>query len=150
VKKFLCSLSLGLTVALAWSRTAMAACTISTTPVSFGTYNVFSSTPLDSTGSVIFNCDNRANITITLNKGGATTFNPRRMLKGSEALNYNLYLDATRTSIWGDGTGGTQVYSNPSAPRNQNVPLTVYGRIPAGQDVTAGSYTNTITATINF
>jgi len=150
VKKFLCSLSLGLAVALAWSCTAMAACTISTTPVSFGTYNVFSSTPLDSTGSVIFNCDNRANITITLNKGGATTFNPRRMLKGSEALNYNLYLNAARTSIWGDGTGGTQVYSDPRTPRNQNVTLTVYGRIPAGQDVTAGSYANTITATINF
>ena len=150
MKKFLCSLSLGLAVAVAWSRTAMAACTISTTPVSFGTYNVFSSTPLDSTGSVTFNCDNRANITITLNNGGATTFNPRRMLKGSEALNYNLYRDAARTSIWGDGTGGTQVYSDPRTPRNQNVTLTVYGRIPAGQDVSVGTYTNTVTATINF
>ncbi len=150
MKKFLCSLSLGLAVAVAWSRTAMATCTISTTPVSFGTYNVFFSTPLDSTGSVTFNCDNRANITITLNNGGATTFNPRRMLKGSEALNYNLYRDATRTSIWGDGTGGTQVYSDPRTPRNQNVTLTVYGRIPAGQDVSVGTYTNTVTATINF
>lgn len=150
MKKFLCSLSLGLAVAVAWSHTAMAACTISTTPVSFGTYNVFSSTPLDSTGSVTFNCDNRANITITLNNGGATTFNPRRMLKGSEALDYNLYRDAARTSIWGDGTGGTQVYSDPRTPRNQNVPLTVYGRIPAGQDVSVGTYTNTVTATINF
>ena len=150
MKKFLCSLSLGLAVALAWSRTAMAACTISTTPVSFGTYNVFSSTPLDSTGSVTFNCDNRANITITLNNGGATTFNPRRMLKGSEALNYNLYRDAAGTSIWGDGTGGTQVYSDPRTPRNQNVTLTIYGRIPAGQDVSVGTYRNTVTATINF
>ena len=150
MKKFLCSLSLGLAVALAWSRTAMAVCTISTTPVSFGTYNVFSSTPLDSTGSVTFNCDNRANITITLNKGGATTFNPRRMLKGSEALNYNLYRDAAGTSIWGDGTGGTQVYSDPRTPRNQNVTLTIYGRIPAGQDVSVGTYRNTVTATINF
>ncbi|HJX10467.1 MAG TPA: spore coat U domain-containing protein [Candidatus Binatia bacterium] len=135
---------------MAWSRTAMAACTISTTPVSFGTYNVFSSTPLDSTGSVTFNCDNRANITITLNKGGATTFNPRRMLKGSEALNYNLYRDAAGTSIWGDGTGGTQVYSDPRTPRNQNVTVTVFGRIPATQDVSVGTYTNTVTATINF
>jgi len=150
VNKYLCSLFLGLAVALAWPRTAMAACTISATPVSFGTYNVFSSTPLDSTGSVIFNCDNRANITITLNNGGATTFNPRRMLNGSEPLNYNLYRDAARTAIWGDGTGGTQVYSDPRTPRNQNVTLTVYGRIPAGQDVSVGTYTNTVTATINF
>ena len=72
------------------------------------------------------------------------------MLNGSEPLNYNLYRDAARTAIWGDGTGGTQVYSDPRTPRNQNVTLTVYGRIPAGQDVSVGTYTNTVTATINF
>ena len=150
MKKFLCSLSLGLAVALAWSRTAMAVCTISTTPVSYGSYNVFSATPLDSTGTVTYRCGNEKNITITLNKGGAATFDPRQMLNGSEALNYNLYQDAARTTIWGDGTGGTQVYSDANPPNNQNVTVNIFGRIPAGQDVTAGSYTNTITATINF
>ena len=72
------------------------------------------------------------------------------MLKSSEALTYNLYLDASRTTIWGDGTGGTQAYSDPSAKKNQSVTVTIYGRIPAGQDVSAVSYSNTITATINF
>ncbi|HBA40317.1 MAG TPA: hypothetical protein DCZ05_11400 [Deltaproteobacteria bacterium] len=33
---------------------------------------------------------------------------------------------------------------------NKNVTLTIYGRIPASQDVSAGSYTNAVTATINF
>lgn len=125
-------------------------CTINTTSVSFGNYNVFSGLPLDSTGSVIYNCNRRAAITITLDRGGAPSFNPRRMLKVGEALNYNLYLDAARTTIWGDGTGGTQVYSDPRTPRNRNVAVTIYGRIPAGQDVTAGSYANSVTATINF
>ena len=128
----------------------MAACTISTTPVSFGSYNVFSATPLDTTGTVTYRCGTERNIRITLNRGGAATFNPRRMLKGSEALNYNLYRDAARTTIWGDGTGGTQVYSDANPPNNQNVTVNIFGRIPAGQDVTAGSYANTITATINF
>ena len=150
MKKFLCSLSLGLAVALAWSLPAMAVCTISTTPVSYGSYNVFSAAPLDSTGTVTYRCGNERNITITLNEGGAATFNPRRMLKGSEALNYNLYRDAARTTLWGDGTSGTQVYSDANPPNNQNVTVNIFGRIPAGQDVTAGSYTNTITATINF
>ncbi len=68
----------------------------------------------------------------------------------AEGLNYNLYLDAARTTIWGDGTGGTQVYSNANPPNNTNVTVTIYGRIPASQDVSAGSYTNTVTATINF
>ncbi len=125
-------------------------CTISTTAVSFGTYNVFATSPLDSTGSVTYNCGGKASITVSLSNGGAATYNPRRMLKGGEALDYNLYLDASRTTIWGDGTGGTQIYSNPIVPNNTNITVTIYGRIPAGQDVSAGSYSNIITATVNF
>lgn len=149
-KKYLLALALALSGIVGMAFPVMAACTISTTAVSFGAYNVFSGSALDSTGSVIFNCDRRSNITIALDQGGAPSFNPRRMLKSGEALNYNLYLDAARTTIWGDGTGGTQVYANANTPRNQNVTVTIYGRIPAGQDVTAGSYANTVTATVNF
>jgi spore coat protein U-like protein len=129
---------------------ALAACTISTTGVSFGTYNVFATSPLDSTGSVTYRCTGNASLTVTLDKGGAATFNPRRMSSGSQALGYNLYLDASRTTPWGDGTGGSQLYSNPSVPNNQNVTVTIYGRVAPGQDVSAGTYSNTITATINF
>ena len=82
--------------------------------------------------------------------GGAPTFNPRRMLKGAEALTYNLYRDAARTTIWGDGTGGTQIYSVIVTPPARPVDVPIYGRIPSGQDVTAGTYSNTITATIQF
>jgi spore coat protein U domain-containing protein, fimbrial subunit CupE1/2/3/6 len=129
---------------------AMAECTISTSAVSFGTYNVFDTSSLDTTGSVTFNCTDNANITIKLDKGGAATFNPRRLLNGSVQLNYNLYTDAARTTIWGDGSGGTSFYSNPSTPQNQNVTVTVYGRIPARQDVSAGSYANAVVATVNW
>ena len=129
---------------------AIGACSISTSGVAFGTYNVFAASPLDSTGSVTYRCTSTLNINITLNNGGAGTFNLRRMLNGAQALNYNLYLDASRTTIWGDGTGGTQRYTNTNAPNNQNVTVTIYGRIPASQDVSAGAYSNSITATINF
>ena len=131
---------------------AQAACTISTSPLSFGSYNVFSPTPLDSTGSVTYRCGNSDHdITISLDRGGAPTFNPRRMLKGTEPLTFNLYLDAARTTIWGDGTGGTQTFfeHNPQG-NNKDITITIYGRVPAGQDVSAGTYTNTVTATINF
>jgi spore coat protein U-like protein len=144
-----CGLALGSLFVIALPALG-ASCTISTTGASFGAYDVFATSPLDSTGSVTYRCAGSASITVTLDKGGAATYNPRRMLKGSEALNYNLYLDASRTTIWGDGTGGTQNYSNPSVPNNTNITVTIYGRIPAGQDVSAGSYSNTITATINF
>jgi spore coat protein U-like protein len=131
---------------------AEAACTISTTAVAFGTYNVFSASPDDATGRVTFRCTapRPPLVTIQLDKGGAPSFNPRQMRQGSEILNYNLYLDSTRTTIWGDGTGGSQTFTQSNPQANRNINVTVYGRIPAGQDVRAGAYSATVTATISF
>jgi len=137
---------------LTWTGGAEAVCTITTTAVSFGTYNVFSASTDDATGQIRFRCTGTPtpSVTIQLDKGGAPSFTPRQMQMGSEVLNYNLYLDSTRTTIWGDGTGGSQAYVQANPPNGSNVNVTVYGRIPAGQDVSAGTYTNTVTATIFF
>ena len=138
--------------ALSAAATAEAACTISTTAVNFGTYNVFSASPDDATGQVTYRCTapRPPLVTIQLDKGGAPTFDPRQMRMGSEVLNYNLYRDSTRSTIWGDGTGGTQTYTRTNPPLNQNINVNVFGRIPAAQDVSAGSYSDTVTATIFF
>jgi spore coat protein U-like protein len=63
-------------------------------------------------------------ISIALNRGGSATFTPRRMIKGADTLNYNLYLDASGS--------------------------TIFGTMPARQNAKVGSYTDAITATINF
>ena len=150
-------LARGAFVVVAWllSSTSVFAqapsCTISVTSVAFGNYNVFTTTPDDSTGTITYRCNSSAaNIWISLSDGSSTTFNPRTLRKGSEVLNYNLYTNAARTTIWGNGTGGTSVYSRGNPPNNQNVNVTVYGRIPAQQDVSAGNYTDTVSAVINF
>ena len=130
---------------------AAPSCTISSTSVNFGSYNVFTGSATDSTGSVTINCNGSAhNIIVTLSQGASSTFNPRTMQKGGETLTYNLYRDAARTTIWGDGTGGTSTYTNANPPNNGDVNLTVYGRVPAGQDVSAGTYSDTVAAVINF
>ena len=83
---------------------AQASCTISTTSVNFGNYNVFGGSDTDSTGTITINCNNMAhNISVTLGKGASSSYNPRTMKKGAESLNYNLFRDAARTSVWGDG-----------------------------------------------
>jgi len=126
-------------------------CTISVTSVAFGSYNVFTATATDSTGSVTYRCNSTAaNISVALSRGSSSTFSPRTMRKGAEILQYNLYRNAARTNIWGDGTGGTSIYTRANPPNNRNVVLRIYGRVPAAQDVSAGSYTDTISATINF
>ncbi len=131
---------------------AEAACTITTTAVSFGSYNVFAGSADDGTGQITYRCTGPPTplVTIQLDKGGSTSFSPRQMRRGSETLNYNLYLDSTRSTIWGDGTGGTQTYSRSNPPNGQNINVSVFGRVPAGQDVSAGTYSATVTATIFF
>jgi spore coat protein U-like protein len=126
-------------------------CTISVTSVAFGSYNVFTLTTADSTGTIDYSCNNNAhNISISLSRGSSSSFSPRTLRKGSETLDYNLYLNAARTNIWGDGTGGTSVYSRGNPPNNSTVSLTIYASIPAQQDVSAGNYSDTVSAVINF
>lgn len=127
-----------------------AACSISTTGVSFGPYNVFDTAPADSTGSVRYQCTGSVGIlTISLGPGSGGTYQPRRMVSGTNTLNYNLYLDAARVLLWGDGSGGTSWFTA-AAASGKAVTVTVFGRIPAAQDVAAGTYTDTIVVTIQF
>ena len=129
-----------------------AACSLSSTSMVFGTYDVLVATPLDTTGSVVYRCTQRDhNIMITLDRGGAASFATRRMVKGSDQLLYNIYLDAARTVIWGDGSGGTQAFftRNPQG-NNQDLTVPIFGRVPARQDLGVGAYTDTIIVTLNF
>ena len=126
-----------------------AACTVTTAGVIFGTYSVFSATALVSTGIISLSCaPNDKNVTVTLSTGSSLTYVSRRLSgPGANVLNYNLFMDSAYTQTWGDGTGGTSFYSN---FKPFSVDLTVYGRIPAGQDVQAGAYSDTIVITVNF
>ncbi len=140
---------------LAWPSEAEAAvrCQIQTVPVAFGTYNVFSNTVLTSVGNITVRCvgigAGTTPITVFLNPGTSGSFQPRRMTRLGETLSYNLFLDANGTRIWGDGTSGTLIHSA-VVSNNQLLNLPVFGRIPPGQDVGVGTYTDTIVATVNF
>jgi spore coat protein U-like protein len=127
-----------------------AGCTISTTSINFGAYDVFSSGPTDSTATITYRCNGNSAVAIGITRGQSDTFNPRIMAKGLENLGYNLYLDSSHSTVWGDTGSGTQIYYDPSAPNNKNVTITIFGRIPAGQDVSAGSYSDSVVAVVLF
>ena len=129
-----------------------AQCSVSASSVSFGTYNVFAAVHNDSTGTITLNCNGGAHaVKVEISSGGASSFALRRMLKGTEQLRYNLYLDAARTIVWGNGSGGSESNSVGNPPNNQNVTLTIFARVPAAQDVSAGSYTDSpVTVTVNY
>lgn len=135
---------------------AGAACTVSATGVAFGPYDVFASAPLDSTGTVTVSCDEvpPPDVTIEIGpSGGSGGFNPRRMGHASrpDRMNYNLFTDPSRSAVWGDGTAGTQtVFLKRVKRQKPPVVTTIYGRIPPGQNVSAGGYSDTLTVTITW
>ena len=127
-------------------------CSITTTPVAFGVYDPVvanAGTPLDGAGAVIVTCTKGAGTRIDLNDGANPTGGTRRMSAGGgNFLTYQLYQDTGRTTAWGSGTGVGQTITG--APSKAARTFTVFGRVPAGQDVPAGSYADTVVATINF
>jgi spore coat protein U-like protein len=136
---------------------AMSQCSISATSIAFGTYDVFSNIPVDSSGTISISCiKDVVKASLTIGPSSASgTINPRKMKRspGTDLLEYNIFVDVTRTVIFGDGAGGTTVVNlkRPSGkpqPWSQNIDI--YGRIPPGQDVSAGSYADSVTATINW
>ena len=122
---------------------------ISATPVSFGLYSVFRAEPTDSTGALAFVCTGATgNVAIALSGVGPDGM--RGLTSGAESMAYNIYLDAARTLVWGDGTSGAgpAVYSRPAD--GTTVTAVMYGRIFAGQDIMTGAYSASLVATINF
>jgi len=99
----------------------------------------------DITGTVDVSCDISSPYTISLSTG-AGTYASRTMTGSSGTLVYNLYVDATRLSIWGDGSPGTGTVGGTANTASH----TVYGRIPARQNAPVGSYTDTIIVTLTF
>ncbi len=126
-------------------------CTISASPLAFGAY----------TGAVVNNqttlsvtCTNTTPYSIGLSAGGSTgaTVTTRKMTGAASTantLNYALYRDSARSLNWGVTTTGTpDVLAGTGSGLAQSI--TVYGQIPATQNVAPDNYSDTITATVNY
>lgn len=134
--------------------TPAAACTISSTGVAFGAYDPRATGHNNGTGTISVACP--TNITapvVQLSTGQSGTYSTRRMSSGGWTLNYNLYTNSGRTVIWGNGTGGSQSLSlsgGTVSGGQRRFSRTIYGRIPALQNVGAGSYGDTMVMTVIF
>ena len=133
------------------ARVEAAGCSISSTSVVFGGYNVFTPAPVDTTGTLTYRCNGSAkSVLITISAGQAGSTASRALAGTIDQLQYNLYRDAARSAVWGDGSGGAQALVVGDPPNNTDITTTIYGRIPAGQDVRAGSYSDHVTIVVNF
>ena len=136
---------------LAASATVVNNCSITTAALAFGPYdpvvaNV--STNLDGTGRVSIACTKGSTATVALGSGSNASGSTRRLSDGSSNyLSYELYQDSGRSTVWNGGSG---TLTPAPAPSKVARDFTVYGRIVGNQDVPAGSYSDTVVATVNF
>ena len=138
-----CAWALGTTAGIA-GRADAADCMISTQSMAFGNYDTLSLSPLDGIGNVAIDCSAASSFTISLGSGNATV-EQREMRSGSNTMRYNLYSDPARTFVWGDEISETAV--SDTAQRGN---YTVYGRVPAKQNLPSGTYADSIVVTVTY
>ena len=124
-------------------------CAVRASDLSFGNYHTNASSPLPGQTTVLLECTTGTDVEIGLDagQGAGATVQERRMSSGTDTLRYGLYQDATRVQVWGDTVGVDTVHAQGTGTPQA---MTVYGQIPARQQVPAGSYSDIITVRMYF
>jgi len=147
------------TATIGLSATVTSNCTIATAPVAFGAYDPILGSNITAEGTVTVACTrNATGLWVGLNTGA----NGARNLKGAgknDMLAYSIKQPSSSApgaacpaygsgSAWDDTSGSALSLTVPStkAARVYNV----CGQIAQGQDMSVDSYSDTVTASINF
>jgi spore coat protein U-like protein len=131
------------------SVTAVAACSVTATGITFPDYNGIGY--VDGTGDVTVTCSNGVSYNIALD-GGLQHTTWRRVTDGTNYLNYDLWKDFGQTSIWGDSdfentypTGSSYADTGTGTAQAH----TVWGALFGGPQP-PGAYSDTVTVTVHY
>jgi len=127
--------------------TVISACLVVGSVIAFGAYG---SSQLDQTGNITVICTFGTSYNVGLDAGsgtGATTAVRKLTGLAGGQLNYALYRNSGRTSLWGSAVGTDTLASTGTGLLQTH---TVYGRIAAGQAPAADIYTDTVTVTLTY
>jgi spore coat protein U-like protein len=128
--------------------TLQASCSVTATPLSFGTVGVLTAA-VNSTTNLSVACTYTTPYTVSLGPGnapGATT-TTRAMTLGASKVNYSLFQNAGMTQNWGNNIGVDTVAGTGTGAA-QSIP--VYGQVPAQTTPTIGAYSDTVLVTVNY
>src|ERR1700750_1104422 len=110
--------------------TITATCTVnSASTLNFGTQGVLAAN-VDQTSTIQVTCTNTTPYNIGLNAGTGTgaTVAVRKMTSGANTVNYTLYSNSGRTTVWGNTVGTDTVAATGNGSAQS---YTVYGRVPS-------------------
>ena len=163
-RKWLRAISVAASAAAVWGGFAFAGTVSGTLPVSasitnncsfgtisslsFGAYDPVvanSTADLSSTGTFALTCTSGDALTIGLSLGANAVSNQRNMKdSGTDKLAYNLYQDSGHSTAWDETT------TESSTGTGSEITYTVYGVVPHGQNIPAGSYTDSVSIDVTY
>lgn len=130
--------------------TIQASCVlVSTATLTFTAVGVIAAND-DASTTLSVQCTNTTPYNIGLDAGigvGATVASRKMTGTGGALVNYTLYSDNNRTTVWGQTIGTDTVSASGSGAAQ---PYTVYGRVPVQTTPAPGTYTDTITVTVTY
>ena len=131
-------------------------CTITAGAMTFASYDPTAVADNDATATITSTCTMGGAATITMGQGnrtqsGSTDPIPlRAMYNGNESapedLTYFLYSDSAGGTVWGNTDATGKAITADGTAQD----FTVYGRIPKSQSVSAGSFSDSVTVTLNY
>lgn len=126
-------------------------CSATVSSFSFSSFSPLTHTGRFAQGYVSFNCAS-AVADIELSSGNSGQFRNRRMTATNDPgaqLSYNIFLDANRTQVFGDGTTGSSVYI--PGPNVSKGSFAIYGEIADRQpNLHVATYSDAISITVNL
>lgn len=133
-----------------------ATCTVSTTGLAFGSHDPISGSPTDTLGTISVTCTGTIGENVSYQialSTGTGSYSNREMSGGVQTMMYNIFTDASRSVVWGDGSGSTGTVADAYTLDSTMVTrdYTVYSRTYSGQySLTAQSYSDSILVTLSY
>ena len=129
-------------------------CTVDAPTLDFLTYDPTVGTDTNGTSTITSNCTGGGSATITMNGGsaevaGSTVAAPLRQMthsSDSSKLNYQLYKENARTTVWGNDADSGKAFTAVAGDNTE----TVYGSITAGQAASFGSFNDFVVVTLTY
>jgi spore coat protein U-like protein len=122
-------------------------CTVAGATLDFGTYSSGQAGDLTGFARINYNNCPTGQLRFELNGGANGTTTARKLSDGKGGLlNYGVFRDSARTQNFGQGSDAKLVTL--SAPGSGQI--SIYGKIPGGQVVAGGTYTDTVVITLDF
>lgn len=128
------------------SAPAAAGCEASVSLVDFGKLDLDRGENVS--GELVVTCDQPAAFSVALSAGVGDF--ARRKMQGADGaeLRYNLFVDAARRRVWGDGVAaGTQTIRGENDGRRPSI-IPIYGVVPSRQKVLVGPYSDNLLVTV--